>query len=582
MSKTAEIARLWASLLVEELVRCDVGPFFVSPGARSTPLVLALAAHPEARSIVHMDERGAAFAAVGHARATGRPAVWVTTSGSAVGNGLPAVIEASAAGVPLICLTADRPPELRGAGANQTIDQPGIFGRFARWHVDLPVPTPEIDPAYLLTTIDHAVARATDDPPGPVHVNCMFREPLVGEMPGETSFPEHIVRWREEGRPFTTIAGRRAMPDSAEMRVAAAALEGVGKGLVVCGQATPAEARAAVRLALRIGWPCYADITSNGRLAADADEALIGHLDQALLADRVRELRPEAILWVGGRIVSRRVAEFLADGVPTVVAIRRDSTRIDPHHRVTHLLAGNIEAICESLAGGMGEKRPGGWQKGWTAIEDSARGALREEIDGQSALSEPSVARTVGRLIPDGHALFLSSSMPVRDADMFVEVRRVDVLTGSNRGASGIDGVLASAAGFAAGAGRATTVLMGDLALLHDLNALDLVRRSEHPLVVVVVNNDGGGIFSFLPMAGTPAFEKFFGTPHGRSFEHAAAMFDLPYACPADREAFERAYREALTSGRSTLIEVRTDRAGNVEVHRHLNRRLVAACESAG
>jgi 2-succinyl-5-enolpyruvyl-6-hydroxy-3-cyclohexene-1-carboxylate synthase len=564
--------RLWARLIVEELVRCGINFFCVAPGSRSTPLVAALAENERARKLVHFDERGTAFAALGYARATGRPAAWITTSGTAVANGLPAVVEAATDGAPMILLTADRPPELRQTGANQTIDQPDIFGDFVRWRFDLPAPSLEIDPTMVLTTVDQAAYRAIRAPQGPVHLNLMFREPFLPEAEdGEESPP---ASWLEGGRPYTRYATVRPAVDEAEIENLGNSLRSAGRGLVVAGRlASREQGEAVLRLAESLGWPLLPDVSSQVRLGADS-ESLVAHYD-ALLADEMfaGTHAPEAVLHVGGRSLSKRLEGFLSSSRPDpYIVVRENPFRLDPHHRVTHSVEAEIVGFCAALARVTEDPSPednSSWTAGWRDASEGAWRRLDGLLSGVAEPSEPLVARLISRNIPAEHGLVVASSMPIRDVDTYAATDGAPAPVAANRGASGIDGTVATAAGFARGLGRPVTLLIGDLALLHDLNSLAMLRGLR--VVVVVLNNDGGGIFSFLPVARHDEFfEPYFGTPQGVGFEPAAAMFGLDYEDPRTTNEFLEAYRAACTREGSTLIEVKTDREENVALHREL------------
>lgn len=620
--------RRWADLLVEELVRCSVTWFVLSPGSRSTPLVAAIASNPRARSIVHVDERGAAFAALGIARATGRPAAWVTTSGTAAANGLPAAVEASNDGVPLILLTADRPPELRDSGANQAIGQVGLFGRSVRWQVDLPVPDPAVDEAYVLTTVDQAVYRATSNDPGPVHVNCMFREPLV-PGPGVVDDglrPASTAAWRASPAPYTAYAPQDPRPDCAAL---AAALGGSSKVLIVAGRLDPRQAPAVASLACETGWPVFADICSQLRLDPAPGVSIVRYAD-LLTASPEALPTPDAVLYFGRPIVSKRVAGWLAAVRPAVFAVIADTpARIDPFHAATHRLTG-IEGVCRALVSAFGRRQDttpidgprdaseagmpdADWAAPWLAADRRAAAVLDARLSGEE-LSEPKLARLLSMRIPPDHALVLASSMPIRDMDLFGSVRfgfsPADAVAAhatledsgpagahpphaaqvaaagvrelgsvpvfANRGTSGIDGTIATAAGIAAGLDRPVTLVIGDLAFQHDLNSLALLR--DRRVIVVLINNDGGGIFSFLPIAQhEDVFEPYFGTPHGLTFGPAAALYGLAYEAPTNVPAFEAAYSAACARDGSSVIEVRTERRSNRTLHADLALAVSAA-----
>jgi len=569
---TSQANRLWAGLIVEELVRNGIDFFCVAPGSRSTPLVAAIAENPKARSLVHFDEQGTAFAALGYARATGRPAAWITTSGTAVANGLPAVVEASVDGVPMILLTADRPPELRQTGANQTIDQPDIFGDFVRWRFDLPAPDLSIDPAMVLTTVDQAAYRTSRAPSGPVHLNLMFREPFFSDTEEAWDSNDSIPNsWRGSGEPYTRYAATKSSVDRVEIERLWDALRPAKRGLVVAGRlASRKQGEAVARLAETLGWPLLPDIGSQVRLGSGTT---VSYYDALLSSEAFADgHEPEAVIQVGGRALSKRLEQFVVRSRPHPYVVVRDNPfRLDPGHMVTHSVEAEIVSFCAALVEAIGERSSDEttWTSGWREASEEAGRYLDGLLFGEAELSEPLVARVVSRHVPEDHGLVLASSMPVRDVDAFAAVDGPPVPVAANRGASGIDGTVATAAGFARGLERPVTLVIGDLALLHDLNSLALLR--ETPVIVVAVNNDGGGIFNFLPVSGQKAFfEPYFGTPQGVGFGDAAKMFGLGYEQPRTAEEFLEAYRAACSSGESAIIEVRTDREENVALHRRI------------
>ncbi|MDP8950010.1 MAG: 2-succinyl-5-enolpyruvyl-6-hydroxy-3-cyclohexene-1-carboxylic-acid synthase, partial [Actinomycetota bacterium] len=489
-----------------------------------------------------------------------------------VANGLPAVVEAATDGVPMILLTADRPPELRQTGANQTIDQPDIFGDYVRWRFDLPAPEKAVDPAMVLTTVDQAVYRARRAPSGPVHLNLMFREPFIPEdreeeLPGP-------ARWLESGEPYTRYAATRPAVDIGEVERLWETLRPVERGLVVAGRLpSRKQGEAVLRLAESLGWPLLPDVGSQIRLGARS-ESLIPYYDALLASEQFKEAHaPQAVLHFGTRAVSKRLEQFLARSRPDpYVVVRENPFRLDPGHRVTHSIEADVPSFCAALAK-VAEQRPPARTASWTASWREASEKVDRYLDRSFAemkeLNEPFVARVISRHIPDEHGLCVASSMPIRDLDTYAAPDGAPTPLAANRGASGIDGTVATAAGFARGSGRPVTLLIGDLALLHDLNSLAMLR--DLPVVVAVLNNDGGAIFSFLPVARHEEFfEPYFGTPQGVSFEGAAKMFGLAYDLPRTAEELAETYRVASTRNRSILIEVRTDRKENTELHRKL------------
>lgn len=578
LSESPNINILWSSLLVEELIRSGVEYFCLSSGSRCAPLALAVANHPGARTFVHFDERAMAFHALGYASATGKPVAVITTSGTAVANLFPAVIEASKKKLPLIILTADRPPELRLTGAHQTIDhQPGIFGSFVRCSVDLPCPTEEINPAFVLTTVDQALHKTRTDVKGPVHLNCAFREPL-GLQRTHKNFNaclKPLEAWLKSRETFT----KYFIPEisAALTDDVVGVLRKSRNGVIAVGKLnTEEDRRAVLKLAERLGWPVFPDVTSGLRLSA-ASKNVISYFDQILLSEKFsKSFKPDCIIQFGGRMTSKRFNQWLESSAPqNYVMVLNHSLRNDPSHQVTH----RVQASAKDFVSAVLKKRFKAASSALTGRLVRLNRAVDETIERylheSDALNEIRAARLVSQLVPDGSNLFLGNSMPIRDVEMFGVDSRKNINVTGNRGASGIDGNIASAAGYAAGSGALTTVVIGDLALLYDLNALSMVEGLPELMVIVVMNNRGGGIFSFLPVAeGNVHFEKFWGTPHEYDFSNAAAQFSLGYASVATTEELAAAYRNALKNRQSVIIEIKSDRQKNVEEHRVLQERI--------
>jgi len=532
---------LWAGALADELARAGVREVVVCPGSRSAPLALALAERLRAYTVV--DERSAAFFALGAAKASGRRVALLSTSGSAGAHFFPALLEAEATGVPLVAVTADRPPELHGFGAPQQLDQQRLFGAHAAF-ADLGTPDPLRVPHLRAT-----VARALQHP-GPVHLNAPFREPLA---PVAEPLPE--VR----NEPAARHLSARGVPDVREI---AAELSARPRGVIVCG---PRDARddlpAAVReLSRALGYAVLADA------AAGIDDA-VGHGDLILRHEAwARALRPQAVVRIGGGISSKVVQSWLEQAESTYLVHERGEP-IDPALGASAILSGEAPAICRALAAHARAKGPLGTL--FDLAERRARGAL-EAAFADAPWGEPLIAREAALA---AELLYVASSMPVRDVDAFAP-RRGRVLV--NRGLNGIDGIVSSAAGAAAVTGARAIALVGDLALLHDLGGLVAAARLELPMTVLCVNNDGGGIFEFLPIAQhRERFEELFATPHGLDLEGAARLCHAEFV----RATEGRSLRAALQrpAGGLRLVEARTDRAANVAQHRVLQAAVIAA-----
>ena len=576
--KAANINQLWASIIIEELTRCGIQEFFISPGSRSTPLVSAIARHDRTRAIVHYDERGSFFAALGFAKSTGTPAVCVTTSGSALANGLPAVIEAFYDEVPLILLTADRPPELRGTGANQTIDQSQLFAPFTKWSIDASAPSIDVTPAYVLTTIDQAIQRATMGSQGPVHINWMFREPLA-PTPTDQDFSKYckdIEKWIDRKTCYTQYLQTKPQMVKKEFDHHWKGIFDVEEGLVIIGRLHSCEeGEASIRVAKALGWPVFVDIGSQVRLGgqyAQSDLLVVHDLAFAEPEECNLALKIKTVLQFGKRCISKRLQQWLEkSNVANYVVVDTYAGRVDPAHMVTLRLEADIvdsaNLICD-LAG-RNEKKGITWKKNWRDKVSGLQAQLDALFSAVTDINEPAIAYLISKSIGDNHGLVIGNSMPVRDMDVFAIHFGPSVHVISNRGASGIDGTIATGAGSARGLNRPTTILLGDLAFLHDLNSLAILHQIDQPVIIVVLNNNGGGIFSFLPIANYPdIFEPYFGTPHNLSFSAVAELFKMEYHNPLTLKEFEACYKEALGRKQHTLIEIQTIRSENLEIHR--------------
>jgi 2-succinyl-5-enolpyruvyl-6-hydroxy-3-cyclohexene-1-carboxylate synthase len=577
--------RLWAYLIIEELVRNGVDYFVISPGSRSTPLTVAVAQHSHTQKIVCLDERGAAFHALGYVRATGNPAVLICTSGSAAANYLPAVIEAAIDHLPLIILSADRPPELRQTGANQTIHQVNLYGDYPVWQFDLPCPNVEIKPQVVLTTIDLAVSKSRQAPGGVVQLNCMFREPF-GDHDSPIEIPKSLSRWQEHqfstedalSTPYTRYANRITIPNPAEIQSLIETIDSTSKGILVVGQLTSTtEIRSVIELAARLNWAVFADIQSGLRLRTDFPN-LIHYFDRLLLTDVSKELEQvDTILQIGTRIVSSRWLKWIEQYPPqNYIVVVNDGDRHDPSHLVSLRIESDITYFCQQLSERSPHIPTSTWVKKLRSTSDRI-GDIISKFLNTAILTEPLIARAISALIPDRHGLWIANSMPIRDLDMYaIHNPRSTIYNpriGANRGTSGIEGAIAAATGFAVGLQAPVTAMIGDLSSLHDLNSFTLLQRNAQPVIVVIINNDGGGIFSFLPIAkSTEIFDSYFGTPHGVKFAHVAAMFGIDYYQPQTPDRLIHDYHQAIANHRSAVIEVTTDRSENLQLHQDLDR----------
>jgi 2-succinyl-5-enolpyruvyl-6-hydroxy-3-cyclohexene-1-carboxylate synthase len=582
-SRLKNINSFWGYLLIDELVRNGITCFCISPGSRSTPLTIAAAENPLAEKIICIDERGAAFYALGYGRATGKPGVIISTSGTAAANFFPAIVESRLSHISLIILTADRPPELRESGANQTIDQVKMFTDYVKWQFDMPCPDINISPEAVLTTVDQAVNHATKTPAGPVHLNCMFREPLEPtEKKFSKTYRNKVKRWEKSGSPFTSHKKTYQRPDKSDLQRLIHLINETRRGLLVVGQISGDNARQSVTaLASRLRWPVFADITSGIRRKNDSI-AFIEHFDSWLLSEKNKKyLKPKVILHVGRPLTSKRYLGYIEKFSPQeYIHIADNDDRYDPGHLVTQRFRSSIEIFCNSLSIGVAGNTDKRWHYRLSGDNNKIKKVVEDYTAMNSAVTEVSLPSLVARNLGRDHGLFLASSMPVRDFDIYAGLINLSSNIASNRGASGIDGTMASASGFANGLQKSTTVVLGDLALIHDLNSLSLVNKSANTMIIIVINNHGGGIFSFLPVAGFKhVFEKYFGTPHTHDFKHVSAMFDLKYYRPLTNQDFVTTYKKCMSGKKSSLIEIHTDRQENFNLHQEIQKKIKSILE---
>ncbi|HEV7932336.1 MAG TPA: 2-succinyl-5-enolpyruvyl-6-hydroxy-3-cyclohexene-1-carboxylic-acid synthase [Actinomadura sp.] len=533
-----------ATVLVDELLCSGMTEAVLAPGSRSAPLALALYERAtrtaDVRLHVRIDERSAGFLALGLAKRSGRPVALVCTSGTATANFHPAVIEAHESRVPLIVLTADRPPELRDTGANQTIDQTRIYGSATRWSCEVGVP--EERPgmvAYWRSVVSRAWAAAQAPDPGPVHLNVAFREPLIPD--GEASWCEPLGG--DSGVPWTKV--RSATPGSVLH------VPPTRRGVLVVGDGA-ANVKRYVAAASMAGWPVLAEPNGNARYG---DHALSSHHFLLGVPEFVDRHRPEVVVTLGKPGLSRPLLSLLRRVDQHIVVSPSLARWPDPVRSATQI-AQDVEIPVVS-----GDD---GWLRSWRAADLAARDAVDAVLDESDQVTEPRLARDLVAGLPGGALLFTAASMPIRDLDQTMRPRRgIRIL--ANRGASGIDGLVSTAIGAAlAHAGRSYG-LVGDLAFLHDQNGLILGPHDDRPdLALVVVNNQGGGIFSLLPQAALPGpFERVFGTPHQVDLAHVAAAHRLPYTLLEKASDLPK----AISGEGLRIIEARTDRGANAALH---------------
>lgn len=561
-----------SSAFAEELARCGVRHAVLSPGSRSTPMALALWREAAIETTVIVDERAAAFFALGAAQASGAPVALLCTSGTAAANYHPAVCEADHSAVPLLVLTADRPPELRGIGAGQAIDQLKLYGSSVRWFCE--VGTHEADDDGLFhyrSTACRAFAAARGEPrPGPVHLNLPFREPLAPlAAEGEVTATDSLaLNGRDNDRPLTAVTPIDTEPSQFLLDEVAGHIAEADIGVIVAGRQLDPELREPLAHLARVaGFPILAEPTSQLRCGHHDRSYVVTAYDLLLRDERFRETAsPDLVLRFGETPTSKPLRSWLAESGADQIVVDPLGGWNEPTRKAAALLRADPTELAAGWAARLGEDRPAPAM--WLEAERAARAAIEVELANIDTLTEPALQLALGSAYGDGELVYTASSMPIRDQEAFLPSGEADVAFLCNRGTNGIDGLISSGIGAAHATGKPTTILTGDLGLLHDLGGLAALRDVSTPVRIIVIDNDGGGIFHFLPQEQAlpgEEFEALLGTPRGIDTAKAAALFDLSHRSLDSLDDLPA----ALDAG-TGLIEIKTDRQTNVAVHRRL------------
>ncbi|MSW48200.1 MAG: 2-succinyl-5-enolpyruvyl-6-hydroxy-3-cyclohexene-1-carboxylic-acid synthase [Actinobacteria bacterium] len=560
MTSSSAISATFCATLVDEWIRCGVEHAVVAPGSRSTPMALAIAARSELKLHVFHDERSASFAALGIGLSSkgGKlmPAILLCTSGTAAVEFHAAVVEAHYASIPMLVCTADRPPELQGVGAPQTIDQQNLYGASTRLFVDAGV-ADDTERDNWRQLAQEVLSAAVQTDAGPVHLNLPFREPLVGIA---EELPPTIGSFLDR-----SIEDQQSISDDLLRKLSAACER--ENGVIVAGNGID-NPKLVLKLAHQLQWPVFADSRSGCRVDENnAFGATIVSNADVLLRDAptAQSCVPRVVLRFGEPPVSKVVNSWLRESYCTYLAVSETLQLIDPDGIVAEHVVAQASYVCESLIAAVPVKPQTVWITNWAKMQATCSAVLGSMWNDESELTEPSIARTLVEVLPADSNLVLSSSMPVRDVEWF-SAPRVGVKVLSNRGVNGIDGVVSTAVGVAAESGKLTALLIGDIALLHDTNGMLNLMQREVDLKLVVVDNKGGGIFSFLPQSTTldsQKFEQLFGTPHNVDLGLLAQAHGLPIVTVKTVSQL----KEALLQTGSWVIIVNTDRLQNVADH---------------
>ncbi len=544
IKNTAELNLLWGSLILEELTRLGVQHVCMAPGSRSTPLTLAAAKQSKLKQHLHFDERGLGFMALGLAKASQAPVAIITTSGTAVANLYPAIVEAWLTHVPLIVLSGDRPPELLDCGANQAIVQPAIFANYAK-QINLPTPDLNIAPEVLLTSLDDAVSNQSQ----PIHINCMYREPLYPTAMS-SDFSEYLSslgNWQHSTIPYCQYAKAHLTSTPTEDALARFVH---GKGVIIVGTLTPQEQpELIVELAQKLGWPLLTDAQSQLRQHG----GVINNIDQLLHQPKAISLlnQAEKVLVFGGRILSKRLINFLATQKwKSYWQVLPQQQRLDPSHSTKQIWFNSLKAFA---ALSWPRSSEANWGSALIEQNQQLANLFAQQID-QGEFGEAQVVRAIAS--QTNQQLFIGNSLPIRLYDMFAPITATSAKVFTNRGASGIDGLLATTCGLAAHKKVPTTLIIGDISQLHDLNSLAIAAKSTSSLVIVILNNDGGNIFNLLPVPDEKLRSDYYRLSHGFEFGYAAAMFGISYNRCEDIASFNENYHDALKFDGPSIIEV--------------------------
>lgn len=578
----AQILATYTDAFLDALAQAGVEHIVFSPGSRSTPLILTAAQRGRFKLWRHLDERSGGFFALGLAKALGEPVALLCSSGTAGANFYPAVIEAYYDRVPLIVLTADRPHELRDFGAPQTIDQNRLYGPHVKWFVDMPLPEAgEAMGAYLRTVAFRAVAEATQAPFGPVHLNFPFREPLIPDWdsspasaPVNTDAVAGSFAAVPTKRPIHVSEGQR-MLSADELSPLADLLASYRRGLIVCGpQRNPGLAEAVARLGERLGFPILADPLSGLRYGKHDRSWVIDAYD-AFLRDEgfCQRNGPDVVLRFGAAPTSKALTLFLARHQQARhIVVDEGAGWRDPFHLADHMVyadpVGLAHALADALPGDL-QHADRSWGRAWLQVNATSRRVVAEQAASFDELFEGRIFPELAKVLPDGATLYVGNSMPVRDLDSFLPSSDKAWRCLANRGANGIDGVVSSSLGVSAAGDGPVVLVIGDLSFYHDLGGLLAAKAYDLDLTVVLVHNDGGGIFSFLPQARVADhFEPLFGTAHGLDFAPAVAMYGGRFTKISNWEEFGQALRRGIEQGGLHVVEVPTSRESNVQMHR--------------
>jgi 2-succinyl-5-enolpyruvyl-6-hydroxy-3-cyclohexene-1-carboxylate synthase len=560
-----EALTAYTAAFVDELAQNQILHAVVSPGSRSTPLALMLADHPDIKVHINVDERSAGFFALGLAKALKKPVVLLCTSGTAAANYYPAIVEANNSRVPLVVLTADRPPELRDVGAPQTIDQLHLYGNRVKWFVEMAIPENSKEMVrYARTVCARAIATAACEPSGPVHLNFPLRDPLVPDLANAKLY--------RQAEATVAIEGGVLSLSESQLRMIAGKLNTAKKGIIICGDLKNDRMKDAITsLAEKIGFPILADPLSQLRSGQHSFDKIMDCYDTLLRDEKaVSALTPDMILRFGAMPVSKSLLLFLKKQKQAEhFVVDGGAGWREPAGLASQMVYCDEERFCKELSPLLSVNGDPSWSDLWKKVNDATKHALTS-IDEETELNEAKLFLQLNDWMPNHSNLFVGNSMPIRDLDTFFFNNDKDITIYANRGANGIDGIVSTALGVST-VKENTVLVIGDLSFFHDMNGMLAGKLQKQNMTILLINNDGGGIFSFLPQSSEKEhFELLFGTPHSLDFSHAAKLYEADYQKVASWEECKEVFSKSFSRPGVKMIEVPTNRETNVLKHRNL------------
>lgn len=566
------INRVWASLIIDEFLKNKITHFYLSPGMRNAPLIAAMASAKETNHKIQificMDERAAGYRALGYSKATGLPCVLSCTSGTAMANYMPAVIEAKKSNLPLIVLSADRPPELTFCDDNQTMDQTKFYGDYVQGQMNLGAPSVEISPLALTSSLSNLIHKSLFPQKGPVHINCAFREPLEKTI---VAMPEKYLSLAQDqmnrSGPSTRYMNLNTIPTQFEITELAHLLKKSTSTLLVIGSLNPYDdLEAVVEFIKKLNAPTYFDISSSLKYQFNLTDNALPTFDHPEVQEALIKNPPETIVHIGGRLTSKHYYSFLKQ-VPAInlITLSLNKEKEDPSHHTKTRINADINSTLKALCLAMGEDELPA-KKLNLNFESFTQKKIKLIDDGP--LAYPLISKVIVDHILDNSILYIGNSTVVRSFDAYFSYNnRKNITIATNRGVSGIEGFIASSCGFIDGAEKEVYLVIGDVAFIHDLNSLYFLKSLKKPLKIILVNNDGGGIFTLLPIHKEREVLDYITSPHGQTFKKAAALANIDYLEVKNPAELKTTFQDLQEKKNHCLMEIFVDSNTNKEVY---------------